>query len=144
MDTRFVDMATQTDGKTHIDTSSNTEGDKYLLSVKGKSGMNLAGLIEGTPLEWTYDTGAINTFITEDMYYNILPEQRPVLERVYKKFETANGSDLPITGTANMLLTFGQTTFRFRVFVGEVKNCLRRGCNFITNYQRQWNYEEKV
>ena len=47
--------------------------------------MKLAGLIEGTPLEWTYDTGAINTFITEDMYYNILPEQRPVLERVYKK-----------------------------------------------------------
>ena len=86
VDTRFVDMATQTDGKTHVGTSSNTEGDKYLLSVKGKFGMKLAGLIEGTPLEWTYDTGAINTFITEDMYYyNILPEQRPVLERVYKK-----------------------------------------------------------
>ena len=55
VDTRFVDMATQTDGKTHVDTNSNTEGDKYLLSVKGKSGMKLAGLIEGTPLEWTYD-----------------------------------------------------------------------------------------
>ena len=107
--------------------------------------MKLAGLIEGTPLEWTYDTGAINTFITEDMYYNILPEQRPVLERVYKKFETANGSDLPITGTAKMLLlSFGRIIFRFRVFVGGVKNCLRRMCNFITNYQRQWSYEENV
>ena len=46
-----------------------------------------------------------------------------------------------------MFLTFRQSTFRFRAFVGGDKNFLRRGCDFITNYQRQlelWNYEDKV
>lgn len=47
--------------------------------------MIVKGLIQGTPLVWKIDTGAINTFITEDAYYSILLQDRPVLERARKQ-----------------------------------------------------------
>lgn len=40
---------------------------------KGTRGVKIPGLVKGTPLEFQIDTGAINTFITEDTYYSILP-----------------------------------------------------------------------
>ena len=83
---------------THSDSSSTTEicdsktGNE--VKVKGKPGFRVNGLVEGAPLEWKIDTGAVNTFITEDLYYSILPGNRPVLEPVLKKFATADGSEL--------------------------------------------------
>lgn len=69
---------TQTNVKTHTDLDSM---DCFHI-VKGSRHMKVKGLIEGTPLEWQIDTGAVKTFIMEDTYYNILPENRPALEHV--------------------------------------------------------------
>lgn len=89
--------------------------------IKGTRGMKILGLVEGTPSEFQIDTGAINTFITEDTYYSILPENRLVLERALKKFQSADGGDLDVLGTAIMLLSFGDLDIHFRVFVAKVK-----------------------
>ena len=141
-----TDVETNTD---HIvDSNSITdEADRFngncVVNVKGKRGMRVDGLIEGTPLEWKIDTGAVNTFITEDTYYSILPEYRPVLERVRKKFETADGSELQLTGTAIMTLSFDNFDVCFRVFVGKVR-CNLLGLDFITKFQGNWNYSDST
>ena len=103
-------------------------------------GMIVNGLVQGTPLEWKIDTGAINTFITEDVYYSILPRERPVLERARKKFETADGTTLNVVGTAKMMLTLGSISVYFRVFVGGVKSNLL-GQDFMTKFECQWKYQ---
>ena len=107
--------------------------------VKGKPGMKFDGLIEGTPLEWKIDSGAVNTFITKEVYYSILPHQRPVLEPARKQFETADGSYLKLLGTARMILTLGDVDVCFRVFVGGVK-CNLLGQDFMLRYECQWDY----
>lgn len=91
--------------------------------------------MKGTPLIWKLDTDAVNLFITEDTYYNILPEVRPVLEKkVHKKFHSANGNELNILGTAKMILSSGDLYILFRVFVGGVK-CNLLGQDFMRKFQ---------
>lgn len=101
--------------------------------------MNIPGLVEGTPLEFQIDTGAINTFITEDTYYGILPENRYVLERAHKKFHSADGGDLDVPGTTIMLLSFGVLDIHFRAFVGKVK-CNLLGQDFMEEFRGIWDY----
>lgn len=62
--------------------------------------------------------GAINTFISEDMYYSIVPQERPVLDRARKQFQTADRSNLNIVGTTKIMFSFGPINVYFRVFVG--------------------------
>lgn len=69
-------MATQTDIIEDLNDHSNARESRNVIHIPGEAGMKLKGFIEGAPLEWKLDTGAINTFITEDAYYSILPEQR--------------------------------------------------------------------
>lgn len=102
--------------------------------------MKIQGLVEETPLEYQVDTGAINTCITEDTYYSILPENRLVLERALKKFHSADGGDLDVRGTAIMLLSFGDLDICFRVFVGKVK-CNLLGQDFMEEFKGIWDYE---
>ena len=143
MQCRVSNVETQTDTVTHSDSSSTTEicdsktGNE--VKVKGKPGFRVNGLVEGAPLEWKIDTGAVNTFITEDLYYSILPGNRPVLEPVLKKFATADGSELKLLGTAKMILTFGNLDVYFRVFVGGVK-CNLLGQDFMEKFECQWDY----
>ena len=140
---RVSNAVTQTDIATHSDFSSTAEvldtGTGSYVKVKGKPGFIVDGLIEGTPIGWKLDTGAVNTFITEDSYFNILPGNRPVLERVQKKFATADGSELNLLGTAKMILTFGNLDVYFRVFVGGVK-CNLLGQDFMEKFECQWDY----
>ena len=74
---RVSNAVTQTDIATHSDFSSTAEvldtGTGSYVKVKGKPGFIVDVLIEGTPIEWKLDTGAVKTFITEDSYFNILP-----------------------------------------------------------------------
>lgn len=81
---------TNFDDEAHID--FNPVIAEYSVIVKGKPGMIVKCLIQGTPLVWKIDTGAINTFITEDVYFSILLQERPVLERARKQFQTADGT----------------------------------------------------
>jgi hypothetical protein len=90
-------------------------------------------------LEWKIDTGAINTFITEDLYYSILPRDRSLLERAWKKFETADGTTLNVIGTAKIMIILGPFSVCFRVFVGGVKSDLL-GQDFMTKFECQWDY----
>lgn len=136
-------VSTQTDvGNLHLNYESN-EKNQGVIEIRGKPGMRLDGLVEGTSLEWKFDTGAMNTFITEEVYWNILPEHRPVLERAKKQFNTADGRKLKVTGTAKMLLSFQGFQVIFRVFVADVK-CNLLGQDFITKFQCQWNYVSNV
>ena len=116
-----------------------TDVARSCVVVKGKPGMKFDGLIEGTPLEWKIDSGAVNTFMTKEVYYSILPHQRPVLEPARKQFETADGSYLKLLGTARMILTLGDVDVCFRVFVGGVK-CNLLGQDFMLRYECQWDY----
>lgn len=77
------------------------------VRIPGKSGFQIEGLIQGTKVIWKVDTGARRSFITEETYYNIIPENRPVLERVRTKFLSADGQEINTTGTAKMTLTLG-------------------------------------
>ena len=133
----FAKMQTKLD-EAHI--GFNSEAVYPSVTVDGKPGMIVNGLVQGTPLEWKIDTGAINTFITEDVYYSILPRERPVLERARKKFETADGTTLNVVGTAKMMLTLGSISVYFRVFVGGVKSNLL-GQDFMTKFECQWKYQ---
>lgn len=72
----------------------------------GESDIRVKGLIKETAVEWKIDTGTTNTFISEEVYLSILPQNRPVLEQVRKQFATADGRLLNVIGTAIMILTF--------------------------------------
>lgn len=52
---------------------------------KNKREFYVDGLIKGTFVTWKVGTGAKNTFITEDIFNEIPPENRPVLEPAKKK-----------------------------------------------------------
>lgn len=86
--TAIGNTQTDFDDEAHID-STPVIAESGVI-VKGKPGMIVKGLIQGTPLVWKIDTGAIDTFITEDVYYSILPQERPVLEHARKQFQTAD------------------------------------------------------
>lgn len=133
-------MATQTDIIEELNDHSNARESQNVVRIPGEAGMKLKGFIEGAPLEWKLDTGAINTFITEDAYYSILPEQRPVLEFAKKKFQAADGNNLRVIGTAKMLISFNGFSVVSRVFVGGVKTNLL-GLDFITKFRCQWNFD---
>lgn len=52
------------------------------VEVVGESDMRVQGLVDGTAVEWIIDTGAENTFISEQVYLSILQKNRPVLEKL--------------------------------------------------------------
>ena len=110
------------------------------IIVPGKKGFLVDGLIQGTPITWKVDTGARKTFITEESYYNITPDSRSVLERVRSRFEAADGRELPLLGTAKMLLTFENVNIEFRVFVGSVTHDLL-GEDFYSKFKCNWNHD---
>ena len=58
----------------HLDYDYKDVAAREFVEIQGKAGMKLDGLVEGTSVEWKLDTGAANTFITEDTYLSILPE----------------------------------------------------------------------
>jgi hypothetical protein len=126
----------------HLNCDSKDDEARDFVEIQGKSGMKL-DVVEGTSVEWKLDTGAANTIITEDTYLSILPEHRPVLERVRKIFHTADDRRLKVIGTAKMLLSFKGFQVIFRVFVGEVSSNLI-GQNFINRFQCQWNYASNL
>lgn len=93
----------------HIEVNCMQGEDRYReYKIRGSCDMKFKGWVEGIPLVWKLDTGAVNTFITEDTYCNILPEVRPMLEHVHKKFHSADGNKLKILGTAIIILSFGE------------------------------------
>lgn len=73
------------------------------VRIPGKNGFQKEGLIQGTKVIWKVDTGARKYFITEETYYNIIPENRPVLDRVRTTFLSANGQEINTIGTAKMI-----------------------------------------
>jgi len=54
-------------------------------------GVYVTGSIIGIPVDFTVDTGATRTIVSEDVYYRIPREQRPGLSRPKKGVQTANG-----------------------------------------------------
>lgn len=104
------------------------------VRIPGKSYFQIEGLIQGTKVIWKVDTGARRSFITEETYYNIIPENRPVLERVRTKFLSADGQQIDTIGTAKMTLTLGNVDIEQRIFVGGVKKNLL-GEDFYEKYR---------
>ena len=98
-------------------------------------------MIQGTPITWKVDTGAKNTFITEELFNEIPPENRPVLEPARKKFENASGHDLNVLGTAYMTLNFDAFETDLRVFVGGVSTNLL-GEDFYSKFKCNWDHEK--
>lgn len=109
------------------------------VRIPGKSGFQIEGLIQGTKVIWKVDTGA-RSFITEETYYNIIPENRPVLERVRTKFLSADGQEINTIGTAKMTLTLGNVDIEHRIFVGGVKKNLL-GEDFYVKYKCVWEHD---
>lgn len=88
---------------------------------------------------WKVDTGARRSFITEETYYNIIPENRPVLGRVRKTFLSADGQEINTIGTAKMILSLGNVDIEQRIFVGgEKKNLV--GEDFYVKYKCVWEH----
>lgn len=110
------------------------------ILIPGRKEFLINGLIQGTPLTWKIDTGARKTFITEETFYSIPVDNRPVLEQVKSKFLSADGRKLKILGTAKMILTLKDIDIEFRVFVGGVTHDLL-GEDFIVKFKCNWNYE---
>lgn len=53
--------------------------------VVGEPDMRVKDLVEGTEIEWKIDTGAANTFISEEVYFSIPPPNRPVMDTTGSK-----------------------------------------------------------
>lgn len=70
------------------------------VQIPGKSGFQIEGLIHGTKVILKVDTGARRFFITEETYYYIIPENKPVLERIRTKFLSGGGQEINTIGTA--------------------------------------------
>lgn len=70
------------------------------MRIPGKSGFQKEGLIQGTKVIWKVDTGASRSVITEETYYNIIPENRPVQERVKTKFISADRQEINTLATS--------------------------------------------
>ena len=49
-------------------------------SILFTSGMKVDGFIEGVPIQWKIDTGARNTFISEETSKSLL--ETPILDRL--------------------------------------------------------------
>ena len=109
-------------------------------AARNQTGFFVDGLIQCTALTWKVDTGAKKTFITEEVFYEIPPENRPVLEPARRKFATASGHSLNILGTAYMTLNFDDFEVDFRVFVGGVTQNLL-GEDFYTKFKCNWDHE---
>ncbi|CAC5364627.1 unnamed protein product [Mytilus coruscus] len=124
----------------YLKTNDRQDNVAVIASGKGSSRMRIDGMIEGSAITWKVDTGSRRTFITEQSYYSIMPECRPVLSRVDTKFETADGSTLNILGTAVMNISFGEFCAAFPIYVGGVKLNLL-GEDFISKYQCHWNFD---
>lgn len=84
-------------------------------------------MIQCTPLEWKIGTGASNA-LTEDVYYSTLLQERLVLERVRKHFQTADGATLNIAETTKMSISLGPVNVKVRIFVERVN------CNLLGQY----------
>ena len=112
-----------------------------ISASRNRTGFYVDGLIQGAHITWKVDTGAKNSFITEEMFHAIPPENRPVLEPARKKFATASGHDLRVLGTAYMTLNFDDFETEFRIFVGEVSQNLL-GEDFYTMFKCNWDYNE--
>ncbi|CAC5396591.1 unnamed protein product [Mytilus coruscus] len=123
-------------GKDESDIGSNDVA--FFTRVNGKPGMVVDGQLEGSPISWKIDTGAGRTFITEESYRNILPDNRPLLRQMKTKFETANGSCLNVLGTAVMTLSF-EFCVDFPIIVGGVKLNLL-GEDFIKCFRCHWDW----
>lgn len=91
------------------------------MRIPGESGFQIEGLIQGTKVILKVDTGARRSFITEETYNNIIPENKPVLERVRTQFLSADRQEINTIGTAKMTLTLGNVDIEQRLFVGGVK-----------------------
>ncbi|CAG2214814.1 Beta-1,4-galactosyltransferase 4,Beta-1,4-N-acetylgalactosaminyltransferase bre-4,Beta-1,4-galactosyltransferase 2,Beta-1,4-galactosyltransferase 5,Beta-1,4-galactosyltransferase 1,Beta-1,4-galactosyltransferase 3,Beta-1,4-galactosyltransferase 6 [Mytilus edulis] len=124
----------------YLKTNDRQDNVAVIASVKGSSRMMIDGMIEGSAITWKVDTGSRRTFITEQSYYSIMPECRPVLSRIDTQFETADGSTLNILGTAVMNISFGEFCAAFPIYVGGVKINLL-GEDFISKYRCQWNFD---
>lgn len=127
----------QDNGKDESDIGSNDVA--FLTRVNGKPGMVVDGQLEGSPISWKIDTGAGRTFITEESYRHILPDNRPLLRQIETKFETANGSCLNVLGTAVMTLSFDEFCVDFPIIVGGVKSNLL-GEDFIKCFPCHWDW----
>lgn len=94
----------------------------------------------GTQVIWNVDTGARRSFINKKIYYIIIPETRPVLERVRTKFLSADGQEINTIGTAKMTLTLRNMDSEQRIFVGGVKKNLL-GEDFYVKYKCVWEHD---
>lgn len=79
-------------------------------------------------------------FINEETYYNIIPEKRPVLERVRTTFLSADGQEINTIWTAKMNLTLRNVDLEQRIFVGGVKKNLL-GEDFKMIYKCVWEHD---
>ena len=75
-------------------------------ATRNRTGFLVDGLVQCTPITWKCDTGARKTFITEEQFYKIPPENRPVLEPARIQFANASGQNMQILGKAYMTLNF--------------------------------------
>ena len=65
--------------------------DIKINASRNRIGFFVDGLVKCTSVTWKLDTGAKKTFITEDQFYKIPPENRPILEPARTKFANASG-----------------------------------------------------
>lgn len=90
---------------------------------------------------WKVDTGA-RSFKTEETDSNIIPEKRPVLERVRTTFLCicAEGQEINTIETAKMTLTLRNVYIKLVIFVGRVKRNLL-GEDFCVKYRCVWEHD---
>ena len=108
-------------------------------SIPFTGGMKVYGFIEGIPIQWKIDTGARNTFISEETFKSLLAT--PILAPVTTTYLTADGSKVKCLGKAMMNISFGETVYETMVLVGAVHNNLL-GEDVITKFRCNWCFDE--
>ena len=102
-------------------------------------GMKVYGFIEGIPIQWKIDTGARNTFISEETFESLL--ETSILASVTTTYLTADGSEVKCLGKAMMKITFGETVYETMVLVGAVFNnwCFDEGSFYNGSIKFSWH-----
>ena len=101
-------------------------------SIPFTGGMKVDGFIEGVPIQKKIDTGARNTFISEETFESLL--KTSILASDTTTYLTADGSKVKCLGKAMMKITFSETVYETMVLSGAVYNnwCFDEG-SFIIN-----------
>lgn len=94
-------------------------------------GVYISGSILGIPVDFTVDTGATRTIVSDEVYYRIPNERRPALLKPRKGIRTANGGRLVVHGSSTFDIQLGEVSLNRELMVAEIDDEVLLGADLL-------------